>query len=92
VTVEGEYARFAVSASHGPPSEPGAQTTYARDGHNVTLDVDGDGTGERLGTADRVSFRAETGVVVVVPPKPRGVGDKGGNAVEESSGWPDAGS
>nr|WP_206043541.1 hypothetical protein [Haloarcula rubripromontorii] len=92
VTVEGEYARFAVSASHGPPSEPGAQTTYARDGHTVTLDVDDDGTGERLGTADRVSFRADTGVVVVVPPKPRGVGDKGGNAVEESSGWPDAGS
>ncbi|GGM43322.1 hypothetical protein GCM10009006_25760 [Haloarcula argentinensis] len=92
VTVEGEYARFAVSASYGPPSEPGAQTTYARDGHNVTLDVDDDGTGEQLGTADRISFRADTGVVVVVPPKPRGVGDKGGNAVEESSGWPDAGS
>ena len=91
VTVEGEYARFAVSASHGPPSEPGARTTYARDGHNVTLDVDDDGTAERLGTADRVSFRADTGVAVVVPPKPRGVGDKGGNAVEESSGWPDAG-
>ncbi len=41
--------------------------------------MDGDGTGERLGTADRVSFRAETGVVVVVRPKPRGVGDEGGN-------------
>ncbi|MEF8827890.1 MAG: hypothetical protein V5A49_02580 [Haloarcula sp.] len=91
VTVEGEYARFAVSASHGPPSEPGARTTYARDGHTVTLDVDDDGATERLGTADRVSFRAETGVVVVVPPRPRGVGDKDGNAVEESSGWPDAG-
>ncbi len=91
VTVEGEYARFAVSTSHGRPSAPGARTTYARDGHNVTLDVDGDGAAERLGTADRVSFRAETGVVVVVPPKPRGVGDKGGTAVEESSGWPDAG-
>nr|WP_225307710.1 MULTISPECIES: hypothetical protein [unclassified Haloarcula] len=91
VTVEGEYARFAVSASHGPPGEPGARTIYARDGHNVTLDVDDDGAAEQLGTADRVSFRADTGVVVVVPPKPRGVGDKGGNAVEESSGWPDAG-
>jgi len=91
VTVEGEYARFAVSASHGSPGDPGARTTYARDGHNVTLDVDDDGAAERLGTADRVSFRADTGVVVVVPPKPRGVGDKDGNAVEESSGWPDAG-
>jgi hypothetical protein len=91
VTVEGEYARFTVSTNHGSPSEPGARTTYSRDGRNVTLDVDDDGTAERLGTADRVSFRADTGVVVVVPPKPRGVGDKGGTAVEESSGWPDAG-
>jgi hypothetical protein len=92
VTVKGEYARFAVSASHGSPGDSGARTTYARDGHNVTLDVDDDGTAERLGTADRVSFSADTGVVVVVPPKPRGVGDKDGTAVEESSGWPDAGS
>lgn len=91
VTVRGEYARFAVTASHGPPTEPGAKTTYARDGSTVTLDVDGDGTAETLGTADRVSFSADTGVVVVVPPKPRGVGDKGGNAVEESGGWPNAG-
>ncbi|MFB6223223.1 MAG: hypothetical protein ABEH86_06070 [Haloarcula sp.] len=91
VTVEGEYARFAVSASHGPPGDPGAQTTYARDGSTVSLDVDDDGESERLGTADRISFRADTGVVVVVPPKPRGVGDKDGNAVEESTGWPDAG-
>ncbi|WP_424000040.1 DUF7286 family protein [Haloarcula salina] len=91
VTVRGEYARFAVTASHGPPTEPGAQTTYARDGSEVTLDVDGDGTAETLGTADRISFRADTGVVVVVPPKPRGVGDKDGTAVEESGGWPTAG-
>ncbi|MDS0220678.1 hypothetical protein NDI54_04845 [Haloarcula sp. S1AR25-5A] len=91
VTVKGEYARFAVSASHGSPGNPGARTTYARDGGNVTLDVDDDGAAERLGTADRVSFSAETGVVVVVPPKPRGVGDKDGTAVEESSGWPNAG-
>ncbi|MBV0901471.1 hypothetical protein KTS37_06665 [Halomicroarcula salina] len=91
VTVRGEYARFAVTASHGPPTEPGAQTTYARDGSAVTLDVDGDGAPETLGTADRLSFRADTGVVVVVPPKPRGVGDKDGTAVEESGGWPNAG-
>lgn len=91
VTVEGEYARFAVSAQHGTPTTPGARTTYARDGDAVRLDVDGDGDAERLGTATRVSFRAETGVVVVVPPRPRGVGDKDGQAVEESTGWPDAG-
>jgi hypothetical protein len=91
VTVEGEYARFAVSARHGAPTTPGAQTTYARDGDPVTIDVDDDGDRERLGTATRISFRAETGIVVVVPPRPRGVGDKDGVAVETSSGWPTAG-
>jgi hypothetical protein len=91
VTVGGEYGRFAVTANHGPPSAPGAMTTYARDGDVVELDVDDDGRPEQLGTADRISFRADTGIVVVVPPKPRGVGDKDGNAVEKSSGWPTAG-
>ncbi|QIO22228.1 hypothetical protein G9465_07675 [Haloarcula sp. JP-L23] len=91
VTVEGEYARFAVTASHGPPTTPGATTTYARDGERVYLDVDEDGDAELLGQSTRLSFRAHTGVVIVVPPRPRGVGDKDGVAVEESAGWPTAG-
>ncbi|WP_328765107.1 DUF7286 family protein [Haloarcula rubra] len=91
VTVEGEYARFAVTASHGPPTTPGATTTYARDGEQVHLDVDGDAEAELLGRSTRLSVRAQTGVVVVVPPKPRGVGDKDGVAVETSAGWPHAG-
>ncbi|MFC7249666.1 hypothetical protein ACFQJ5_07435 [Halomicroarcula sp. GCM10025324] len=91
VTVEGEYARFEVSARHGSPTVADASTSYVRDGEPVHLDVDSDGAAERLGTSDRVTFRAETGVVVVVPPRPRGVGDKDGEAVETSAGWPDAG-
>ena len=91
VSVRGEYGRFAVTANHGPPSAPAGMTTYARDGDTVTVDVDDDGTTERLGTADRISFAAETGITVVVPPKPRGVGDKDGNTVERSPGWPNAG-
>jgi len=91
VSVEGEYARFAFSAAHGPPTAPGGRTTYARDGSAVRVDVDGDGEREHLGNATRVSFTAETGVVVVVPPRPRGVGDKGGTADEQSAGWPSAG-
>ncbi|MFC7075720.1 DUF7286 family protein [Haloarcula halophila] len=91
VSVRGEYGRFAVTANQGPPSAPAGMTTYARDGDAVAIDVDDDGRDERLGTADRISFAAETGVVVVVPPKPRGVGDKDGNTVERSPGWPDAG-
>ncbi|MDS0257922.1 hypothetical protein NDI56_00705 [Haloarcula sp. S1CR25-12] len=88
VTVEGEYARFAVTANHGPPGRPGATVTYAREDEAVTLDADGDGTAERLGANTRLSVRADTGVVIVVPPKPRGVGDKDGNSVESSAGWP----
>jgi len=91
VTVEGTYARFSVTASHGPPDTPGATVRYVREDEPVGLDVDGDGDSERLGRNRRISFRADTGVVVVVPPKPRGVGDKDGNAVETSAGWPAAG-
>jgi hypothetical protein len=91
ITVRGEYARFRVTAPFGSPATPGATTSYVRDGDPVRLDVDGDGDPERLGTASRVSFRAETGVVVVVPPRPRGVGDKDGQAVETSAGWPTPG-
>jgi hypothetical protein len=88
VTVEGTYARFSVTASHGPPETPGATVRYVREDSAVTLDVDGDGEREQLGHNTRISFRADTGVVVVVPPKPRGVGDKDGNTVETSAGWP----
>ena len=91
VTVEGEYARFSVTADYGTPSTPGAQLRYTREAASVTLDADDDGRAERLGENRRLSFRAETGVVVVVPPKPRGVGDKDGVAVETSAGWPTAG-
>ncbi|WP_324663124.1 DUF7286 family protein [Haloarcula sediminis] len=91
VTVEGTYARFSVTESHGAPDTPGATVRYVRERSAVRLDADGDGSGERLGRNRRISFRADTGVVVVVPPKPRGVGDKDGNSVETSAGWPDAG-
>ncbi|WP_276251474.1 DUF7286 family protein [Haloarcula rara] len=91
VTVEGTYARFSVTADHGPPGTPGATVRYVREDRAVHLDVDGDGSSEQLGHNTRISFRADTGVVVAVPPKPRGVGDKDGNAVETSSGWPEPG-
>ncbi|MDS0281146.1 DUF7286 family protein [Haloarcula onubensis] len=91
VTVEGTYARFSVTARHGSPDTPGATVRYVREERAVDLDVDGDGSGERLGANTRISFHADTGVVVVVPPKPRGVGDKDGNSVETSAGWPTPG-
>jgi hypothetical protein len=85
VTARGEYLRFAVSA---PSATPGRSLTYRREQTTVALDWDGDGERERLGRSTRVSFDVSTGVMVVVPPNPPGVGDRGGNADERSAGWP----
>ena len=59
---------------------------YLRDGRTVRLRHDGES--RRLGTAERISFRTETVVVVVVPPGKRGVGDTDGVVDERSPGWP----
>ncbi len=88
VTVRGEYARFTVRTHSGGPS---GSLTYSRDGAPVRIDVDGDGTLERLGTAERLSFTQETVVLVAVPPGQFGVGDRDGVADERSSGWPTVG-
>lgn len=87
VDVRGEYERFAVRSRRGVPRPDGAGVAYVRDGSTVRFDVDGDGSGERLGHARRVSFETRTVVVVVVPPGGRGVGDTDGNADERSAGW-----
>ncbi len=89
VDVRGGYDRFAVRAGTGAASGPGGSLTYVRDGGAATVDYDGDGAAERLGHADRISFETRTGVVVAVPPGPQGVGDKGGNVDERSTGWTD---
>lgn len=87
VQVRGTYARFTLHARDGTPDRPGG-TTYVRDGSSVAVDVDGDGTAERLGRSDRIAFETSTVVVIAVPPSGRGVGDVDGNAIEESAGWP----
>jgi len=78
VEASGAYERLTVRARG---------TDYTRDGSAVRLDVDGDGARERLGRSTRVAFAVETGVVVVVPPGGRGVGDVGGTADEHSPGY-----
>jgi hypothetical protein len=85
VDVEGAYARFTLRTRR---DAPGGRLRYVRDGTAATLDVDGDGTRERLGRSERVSFETSTAVFVVVPPNGRGVGDSG-VAVETSAGWPE---
>ena len=87
VQVRGAYRRFTLRARDGSPARRGG-TTYVRDGSTVTLDVDDDGTPEKLGQSDRISFQTSTIVVIAVPPSGRGVGDVDGNADERSAGWP----
>jgi len=91
VTVRGEYARFGVRSTRAGPTLPGAELAYVRDGANVTIDVDGDGEGERFGRASRVDFAVEAATAVLVPPGPQGVGDVDGQRNETSAGWPAAG-
>jgi hypothetical protein len=91
VTVEGRYERFAVEAPRRTPAAADASLSYVRDGSSVTLDVDGDGNGELLGSAPRIDFRSEVGIVVVVPAGGAGVGDINGDIHEITKGWPDPG-
>jgi hypothetical protein len=91
VEVRGQYARFTVRARTGDPTDPDATVAYTRDAGAVRLDVDEDGTPERLGRNRPVAFDQRTAVVVVVPPGGRGVGDVDGDADERSAGWPTPG-
>lgn len=86
VSVQGGYERFAVTAPRATPAANGS-VTYVREAAPVALDVDGDGRAERLGRNREVTLSADTGVLVVVPPGPPGVGDTDGNADERSPGW-----
>jgi hypothetical protein len=87
VSVRGAYARFTVRTGRGVAG-PGTALRYVRDGSTVTLDVDGDGTTERLGRDERVEFETGTAVAVAVPRGKRGVGDVEGGVDERSPGWP----
>lgn len=90
VQVRGSYVRFVVRVPYGAPDRLPANLRYVRENATVALDVDGDGTTERLGRNRRLTFDVETVVAVAVPPRPRGVGDVG-ERDERSAGWPDPG-
>jgi len=83
----GEWARFAVHAAGGSPTGPGNGTAYVRESEPVAFDVNGDGRPDRVGRNERLAFEVEATVGVVVPAGPRGVGDVGGDADEQSAGW-----
>lgn len=82
ISLSGQYERFAVRTNRG---DGAATTAYLRDGRTAWVTHDGDT--ERLGTAERVTVRTRTAVVVVVPPGPRGVGDTDGRPIKRSPGW-----
>ncbi|MCQ4331951.1 hypothetical protein KM295_00325 [Natronomonas sp. F2-12] len=60
--------------------------TYLRDGRAANLTHRGERV--HLGTAERISVRTKTAVIVVVPPGPRGVGNTDGKMDRRSPGWP----
>ncbi|SEN32680.1 hypothetical protein SAMN05216388_1002322 [Halorientalis persicus] len=64
VNVQGEYARFAVSANRGDPSTTGG-TTYVRQAQPVTIGIAG--RGRRAGTVDPITFDSDTLVIIPVP-------------------------
>ncbi len=82
VDLDGAYERFAVRTNRGDGS---GSVTYLRDGSDARV-THRDET-LVLGSAERVSIRSETAVVVVVPPGPRGVGNTDGTVVKRSPGW-----
>lgn len=90
VQTRGSYARFVVRVPDGAPDRMPPDLSYVREAAPVCLDVDGDGSQERLGENRRIEFAAETVVAVAVPPKPRGVGDVTARD-ERSAGWPEPG-
>ncbi len=83
VDVGGQYERFAVRTNR---SDATSSVTYLRDGSAASVTHRGES--RHLGSADRVSVRTRTVVVVVVPPGPRGVGNTDGEITKESPGWP----
>ncbi|RQG93115.1 hypothetical protein EA462_02610 [Natrarchaeobius halalkaliphilus] len=84
VEVKGEYARFELASNAGDPSTIQGEN-YVRENGDVFLE------GNHLGSTRPISFESRTIVIVVVPPKGLGVGDRTGDWAEESEGWPEAG-
>ncbi len=88
VEVTGQYDHFTVATRRAAPGRHTNGTVeYVRENRTITADIDNDGQPERLGRNRPISFDAQTGVIIVVPPGKTGVGDVDGQAIETSSGW-----
>ncbi|WP_254809159.1 DUF7286 family protein [Natronosalvus amylolyticus] len=88
VRINSQYTRFEVTANvESPTSTTG--TTFVREEKNITIELDGDV--HTLGSNEPIAFNSRTVVVIVVPPGGRGVGDRTGERVRCSEGWPESG-
>ncbi|MEF8936308.1 MAG: hypothetical protein V5A32_00020 [Halovenus sp.] len=85
IQVDGEYARFEVTANMGSP-ETGGKTTYVREQQTVTREI-GDES-RTLGTVEPIDFSGRSALVVVVPPGGIGVGDRDDDGPDCSPTWP----
>lgn len=88
VDVEGEYARFEVTATQGTPDTATA-TTYVREDRPVGQEIAGER--RQLGRVEPINFDGRSVLVVVVPPGGIGVGDRDDEDPEQSPTWPGAG-
>lgn len=87
IEIDGEYARFEVTANMGTP-EKTTSTTYVRE--NMTVEYEIGGHQRELGSVDSVSFSRRT-ILVVVVPKGVGVGDRDSENPEYSPTYPAVG-
>ncbi|WP_336328173.1 DUF7286 family protein [Halovenus sp. HT40] len=88
IEVEGEYARFEVSANMGSP-ETATTTTYVREDRAVEREVAG--SERQLGSVEEISFSGRSLLIVAVPPGKLGVGDRDDEDPECSPTWPAVG-
>lgn len=85
IQVNGEYARFEVTANMGSP-ETGGKTTYVREQQTVTREIGGEP--RTLGTVEPLDFSGHSALIVVVPPGGVGVGDRDDDGPDCSPTWP----
>ncbi|MFT4946408.1 MAG: hypothetical protein ACI8TL_000643 [Natronomonas sp.] len=88
VEVNGEYARFEVSANVGTP-ETATSTTYVRENRDVEREIAG--RERRLGSVEAIEFSGQSLLIVAVPPGKLGVGDRDDEDPECSPTWPEVG-
>lgn len=87
IEIDGEYARFEVTANMGTP-ETTTGTTYVRE--NMTVEYEIGGQTRKLGGVEPISFSRRT-ILVVVVPRGVGVGDRDSENPEYSPTYPELG-